>query len=314
MSDLQIDYRVRPAKHVERKMLCDIFRCLRPFGSLESYRYLGFGAIYFADFVLVHKSLGLHNMLSMERDPDQENRFRFNCPYKCITLDFHSSNEVLPSLPDWDVRTIAWFDYTDKLDQNILSDISCFIGNACPGSVMVVTINCHADKLDGTPGPLEKLKEKVGIDNVPRDVTDRDLAGWGTASVSKRVIDNTIAEALSVRNGPRAAGTHFHFQQLVHFRYSDGARMLTLGGVIFDDGQQSVVASCGFDRFDFFKRGDDFYHIEVPALTFMEKRYLDSKLPLARGEAMGATEIPVTDVDRYIKLYRYFPTFVDIEP
>jgi hypothetical protein len=253
MSDSQIDYRIRPAKHIERQMLCDLFRCLSPFGKVENYRYWGFGAVYFADFALIHKAFGISNMLSMERDSGQEKRHNFNRPYKCIQMDFRDSQEVLASIDQWDIRTIAWLDYTDRLNQKILSDIQFFARHICAGSVLIVTTNSQPDKipvkgigghavsenLDGEPDilgqmrPLDLLRQKVGPANVPQDVKEKDLANWGTARVQGRIIENAIAEALSSRNSLRSVGTKYKFRQLVRFHYQDNAKMLTLGGVFF---------------------------------------------------------------------------------
>lgn len=54
----KIDYRLRPAKHAERVMLCDLLRRMR-FSSLESYQYVGFGSVAFVDFRMIHRALGI---------------------------------------------------------------------------------------------------------------------------------------------------------------------------------------------------------------------------------------------------------------
>jgi hypothetical protein len=57
----KINYSLRPAKSIERKMLCDAFRRLSAFGKVENYQYIGFGSTYFSDFSLFHKALGISN-------------------------------------------------------------------------------------------------------------------------------------------------------------------------------------------------------------------------------------------------------------
>jgi hypothetical protein len=71
----KINYGLRPAKCIERKMMCEAFRRLSEFGSVESYRYIGFGSTYFSDFSLFHKHLGITNMISMEQDEHNAPRF-----------------------------------------------------------------------------------------------------------------------------------------------------------------------------------------------------------------------------------------------
>jgi hypothetical protein len=48
----KINYTLRPAKNIERKMLCEAFHKLHPFGKVQNYRYIGFGSTYFSDFIL----------------------------------------------------------------------------------------------------------------------------------------------------------------------------------------------------------------------------------------------------------------------
>ena len=117
-----INYSIRPAKSIERKMLCEAFRRLSEFGSLDSYRYLGFGSTYFSDFALFYRLLGLRNMISIEKDAANSQRFEFNRPFRCIDVKFSHSNDALPTLP-WNERTIGWFDYDDKLDAGLLADV-----------------------------------------------------------------------------------------------------------------------------------------------------------------------------------------------
>jgi hypothetical protein len=62
----KIDYRLRPAKAVERRMMAESFLRLRPFGSVETYRYVGMGSVYFADFSLFHAVCGFETMVSIE--------------------------------------------------------------------------------------------------------------------------------------------------------------------------------------------------------------------------------------------------------
>src|ERR1035438_1696889 len=100
-----INYSLRPAKAVERKMMGEAFRRLHPFQRIEDYRYVGFGSIYFSDFQAVHRTLGISDMVSIEKNVSAEACFEFNKPYRSIELIFGNSSVVLPKLP-WDKPTI----------------------------------------------------------------------------------------------------------------------------------------------------------------------------------------------------------------
>lgn len=302
---MAIDYNIRPAKHVERSMLAHSFRRLSSFGSVESYRYIGFGAAYFRDFRLFHRELGITDMLSIERDTSNKERFDFNKPFSCVAMAYDPASAVLPRL-SWDVRTILWLDYTDKLDREALADIRFFCANAIPGSVLIVTVNAHADSLDS--GPRARMAERVGEVNVPPGLTDRDFAGWGTAKISRRIVDNTIRDSLISRNGGRSPGSSFQYLQLYNFEYADEAKMLTVGGVIYEAGQAALLAAASFESLPFVKTDEDAFRIEVPKLTYKELHYLQARVPFG-GRIVSEHGVPAPELERYGRLYRYFPIF-----
>ena len=305
----QLDYNLRPAKHVERVMLAQALRRLGPFGTVETYRYVGFGALYYRDFRLFHRDLGITNMVSLEMDTANQLRYEFNVPFTCVTTLFGLSTDLLPTL-DWDVRTIMWLDYTGKLEQDMLADVALFATNCVPGSVLIVTVNVQADHLPQQP--LRQLTDRVGEGNVPPELTDRALTGWGLAGASRRILKNKVDATLVARNGPRAEGSKFRFRQLFNFEYADDAKMLTFGGIFYEDGQESIAASCSFDQLPFTRDGVASYRIEVPRLTYKEIHHLQSQLP-GDGSAVDRGGVPRDEVARFRKIYRYFPVFTPTE-
>jgi hypothetical protein len=317
-----INYSVRPAKSIERKMLVEAFRRCSAFASLSAYRYVGFGSAYFTDFSLVHRSLGIENLVSIEDAAQiKRPRFHFNRPYECVSVLFGRAGDVLPTL-EWTERTITWLDYDRGLDTEKMSDIDTVCAAAPSGSVLAISVNVDTRELDaegeGVQAPmaerrLSRLRENVGSDAVPLDVTAAQLRQWGLSDVSRRIISDTITKSLTVRNGGRRAGTRFRYEQLFHFRYSDNARMLTVGGVILEEGEAPRFASADFEALDFVRRGTEAYEIDVPKLTFREIRHLDQQLPCASGTEASSPGVPAKDVENYSKLYRYFPVFAESE-
>jgi hypothetical protein len=314
----KINYALRPAKSVERKMLCDAFRRLSGFARLETYRYIGFGSTYFSDFVLVHKSLGITNMMSIERDVDVRERFEFNCPFACVRIVFEESTDALADLK-WDPRTILWLDYDNELNDQVLADTMLFCASAPSGSMLVITVDARAG---GDPSlsarkvgkqRLAALQTGVGQAKVPADVTGKHLAGSGTAKVYRRIIDNQIVDTLVKRNATRDPGSKMLYKQLFYFHYADTAMMMTVGGLLYDEGESNRVDYCSFGGLDFIRTGDDPYHIQVPSLTYREIRHLDKQLPIDDWARLQAAAIPQDDLERYSRVYRYFPTFAETD-
>ncbi|MGH7989319.1 MAG: O-methyltransferase, partial [Limisphaerales bacterium] len=81
----KIHYLLRPAKNVQRKMLCEAFQRLGKAKDVKEYRYVGFGSMYYGDFVLFHRILGIEHMTSIEHE-DGAPRAEFNKPYSCIDV------------------------------------------------------------------------------------------------------------------------------------------------------------------------------------------------------------------------------------
>ena len=107
-SSLKVPYDLRPAKQIERRMLVDGFQRLAQAGfPIRDYQYTGFGSLYFVDFVLFHKLLGIHRMLTVEHDQSLADRVEFNRPFDCVEIAMKSAGEVIPSLAR-DLRHILW--------------------------------------------------------------------------------------------------------------------------------------------------------------------------------------------------------------
>jgi hypothetical protein len=318
----RFDYRVRPAKSVERRMMCDAFRRLSPFGSIRAYRYIGFGANSFVDFILFHRQLGIDQMISIESHVDLKQRIEFNCPFKCIDVRFGLSSAVLPNI-DWSVRSIVWLDYDKSLKMNMLSDIKTVAARAAPGTFVCVSVaaDVGADENDDSQvNPqesepdrrLRRLSDRLPA-RIPRYVSGKHLKGWGTASVFREIITNEIDAALAERNGLRAAGATLQYRQLFNFNYADGAKMMTCGGMIIDHGQQAIFSQCDFNALDFVRRNREPYLIEVPTLTLREVRRLEEQLPRTIRARLALPGVSKADINAYAKIYRYWHPFAAIE-
>lgn len=82
----QFDYSLRPSKQVERKVMIEVLHRLSEAGyAISEYKYLGFGSVYYVDFLMFHKYLFIENMVCVEWG-DVARRMRFNKPYKFIKL------------------------------------------------------------------------------------------------------------------------------------------------------------------------------------------------------------------------------------
>jgi len=291
-------YLNRPAKSIERLMLVDAFRRLSAFGPLTEYSYIGFGAHEFVDFELLWRTTGITEMISIEKETPVE-RFRFNRPFGSIVVEPGSSATVLPNLT-FSPHTIMWLDYTAKLNSAVINDLILAASRLGSGSVLVITVNAEPEK--AFQERRRAVVSRVGEKRVPATVTDASLAKWGLAELNREILSDEVAQTMRTR-ADRAA-----FEQLFHFRYADGARMLTWGGVIVADSDRRAFLDADFDELDFIRRGAAAFELAPPALTLREMLRLNDELPFDVGSPGPLAWLSQDEVEAYARLHRWYPS------
>lgn len=312
----KIDYSLRPAKHAERRMLLHVFRKMAGFDPLEHYGYVGFGSVWFADFVLMHRAVGVKDLISMERAKYAEERFRANLPFNAINLRFDDSNTVLPEL-DWSKRRFLWLDYDDPITPNILRDVRTVALKARSGTMLAVSVNGHRAREfnagEGEPAPADedvvaRFKSNFGRSRIEKASVD-DLIGWPFAALSRDLIDAEIEDALSTRQTTH--GEDFRCTNVCEIEYQDGAKMTTSVRVLSSAAESEALERCELNRLDFLPEGKSKVRIEVPKLTLREIRALEQQLP--RNETFNHGLVPKNDADALAQFYRYLPNFAVLE-
>jgi hypothetical protein len=322
-SGRKVNYSVRPAKNMERKMMRDMFMRLFPFSPLSEYCYLGFGSKYFVDFSLFHKSLHINRMISIEADSINRQRYQFNKPFDCIDIKFGHSQDVLPTLK-YENKTIAWLDYDAKFALFMLGDISTLVERLLSGSVITLSYNSEPYTTDGLKDEngnmpndpyRKKFTEIVGIDNIPIGFDER---GWRNhknfSKFLRKAVNARLTRAISERNLTLAPSEQLKYEQIMYFDYSDGQKMSTVSFIIYSEADTISFESCRFSGLPFFKGSDESYNIEVPNLTIKEIRHLMEKMPITGVfDDFNPKIFTEKDVTSFAANYKYFPSFNEIE-
>ncbi len=289
-------------------MLVDAIRRMDRVRDLASYQYVGFGSPYFADFSLFHRTLGISRMICIEREQKDADRFNFNVPFGAVELRFGEASDVLPQL-DWEQPSIVWLDYDGRLDESKLSDIGGLIQGLPSGSLFLASFSVEPPELADRKRIL--LRDLGSA--LPLRYTDELLGGWGTADACWTAVSERIRSDLALRNLSAPAGEDVAFEQTLHFRYSDGSKMMTVGGLLVDTPDAERFRACSLDELEFTRRDSLAFEITVPRLTLKEMRHLEGLLPAASTLAVGDTGIPPREAEAFRTLYRYFPKYVDVE-
>jgi len=300
-------------------MLCDIFRQLRPFGRVEDYVYVGFGSVWFEDFSLFHKVLGIKEMISIEHAVASQLRIDENKPFR-IRVDYRSSKVALPDL-DWSRRQFIWLDYDDPLHPDMLNDANQVALSANSGTVLTLSVQCvrspsideaakNEDKTNATAA--ERFVQTFGQSKVPPGVGDDDLRGWPYGDLCRKIIYGEIESALATRNSSQQ-DTEMLFSPICDFEYMDGAKMTTITGVFYEKSDKEKFEECKFSSLDFIGDQGAPTRIHVPKLTVREFKRLESQLPLGVGQQLVLGTIPEKEAELFHRYYRYLPNFAVVQ-
>lgn len=304
----KINYSVRPAKATERWMMMEAFGRLATFEPLPEYHYVGFGSTFFIDFKLLHRFYGMEHLTSVEQEVDKKRRFDFNKPFSCVKMHYGTAENFLTTKMKWDKRAIVWLDYDSRLSESMLSDLDRALENCRPGSFICITVD--AEPVDPVTSSLREIRKDLDKSRLPAWATTRpaSLKGWKLAEAYAHVIRSSIAHTM------RTARPGYEWHQVFHFRYRDGARMLTLGGVVVDDTGARLLQQCRFDDLDYHRPDEKAFEIRVPNLTPPEIHHIQRELPNLNATARKRLErlaIEDRDIEDLRLLYRYLPHFVE---
>jgi len=139
------NYNYRPAKSIERKLFAELLKEIYGVFPGKDCTYIGLGSVFFSDFKLIHKELGINLMINIEKNEDDKKRFEFNKPFSCIKLKWGETTAVLPC-ENWEGRKIIWLDYDKSLQPFMFEDIDTVFTKANSGSFYLMSCNSKLSK------------------------------------------------------------------------------------------------------------------------------------------------------------------------
>jgi len=304
----RVHYEFRPAKQVERRMLLATFQKLMGVGfPIADYQYTGLGSIYFIDFIMFHRYLGIHNLVSLEYSSDIEKRVRFNKPFKLIKISICDVIDYIPELSP-DLQHILWLDYDHVLTQDIVTAISMSCSQLSPGSILLVTVDVEppGSAEDGTEEWKNHFIREANKYLWP-DPKAEDFSKSRLPYVNASILDKSIKDGIAGRE-------NISFFPLFNFLYADGHQMLSLGGMIGRKDDKSKLRSLVRKELPFLRNSlvENPYEIRVPLVTRKERLYLDSAMPCGSRWKPKDFELKEEEVKEYRKIYKYYPAYTEM--
>lgn len=247
-----VDYSLRPAKATVRRMMVDALSKLEPVVRLSEYAYVGMGSIFFRDFQVVHRRLGIADMTTIECNRALEGRVEFNRPYSSVKTIMEPTSSALPKIALEGKPHIVWLDYESRVTQGVMLDVENVVRRSAERSVIIVTVNADREwNKKAREKWLDKLRDHVSLPQ-PNDPKER--AEY--ALLSYRLLQIAIARGLGARNAGIESFARVQYRQFLHFVYSDGTQMMMVGGILVGENFESGFASSGVEALDFARSGE----------------------------------------------------------
>jgi hypothetical protein len=305
-----VNYSLRPSKSIQRQLVFEGVRVLQ--GAVGPAQvYIGFGSIWFTDFVMAHKVLSIDDMVSIESDEIGYRRAVFNSPYATVRVCQGFSSAVLPALYDDEAITrrpwMVWLDYDSEFDEAKRDDIRSIIENAPVNSILLVTFNGHEMRYGHAPERPELLKRLFGS-VVPDDLPKRSCRD---DRMQETLADFTIDLMKSIAGELARPGGFIPAFRLI---YKDTAPMVTVGGLLPSLGAVRT-ASGVISEANWPCRPEK--PIAAPHLTIREAALLQSQLPCAERlsrvlvQRLGF-DLEDDQIEAFERYYRQYPAFAQI--
>lgn len=305
-----VNYSIRPNKSVERKIVFSSLRKLSGIIPLSAYRYVGLGSLWFVDFLMAHKLLGISSMVSIEKSTYGIERAEFNRPLSCIDVEAGETTAVIPTLKFEKISSIVWLDYETSIDGPVLKDIEMLGSKCSPNSIVLVTINARSDTLPDLDENDKKIDREESLRKIAGDLVPTTLS---VNQFQSKHYPKLLIEILSnhFQSTVKKSGRSETFIKLFDLVYTDGTPMVTIGGIFATAGKVDEIKQLVEAKI---WEGIAEEFIAIPPLTLKEKMALDSRLP---------SELPLTEeethemgfklkqaqINAYHRYYLHYPMY-----
>lgn len=316
----RVNYLLRPKKQIERKISIEIFQELKKkIPKLDEYIYIGMGSIYYYDYILYHKYLGLKKFVSID-DKSTIRRFKFNKPFDFIKFKNVTTTEFL-SEHNWKNNVLTWLDYDQQLSDDILNDFAIISQKCSKNDIILITLDVSC------PDSVDERKEV--IDNFikylsPKYQKNKYLSQKYFPYLYQDICINYFNTQCEYRDEK--------FTKLFAFEYADGANMLTFCGIMSKDS--TILSELSHDMID---NSEKIFNIDIPIITYREKYYLDSKIDYLKSKLNVVeklikdnkitnidderelickklklkVEMSLKDLQGFTKYYKYYPQYYE---
>ena len=315
-------YHLRPNKSIDRHLFVQTLIGLNQCLPISEYNYTGFGSYLFDDFKILHETLNITKMVSLEKDFIEYKRAKFNVPYACIDVKNVSSTEYLSELFIEDgSHNIFWLDYVSPSELGMqIADYATLLNELNSGDIIRITLNANVASLGKTDNPDElqnlrfsKLRERIPDEYFPISAQVADVTTSKYPLLLLKILKKVTVSCLE--DAPPYSPNFL--LPLFSSIYADGQQMLTFTGVVLDSHEleQKIKKSLeGYPHNNF--SWDTPCYIEIPPLSAREIMELNKLLPCDKAEQQLIEKFPfifspkeMRSIESYVTYYKYYPNY-----
>ena len=306
-----VNYSLRPSKSIQRQLVFSGIGTLQDHLDLDRLVYVGFGSIWFTDFVMAHKLLDVQDMVSIESDQVGYKRAVYNSPFATVRVLHGLSSAVLPSLyedPAIKARPwLLWLDYDYELNESVRGDLRSMIENAPENSLLLVTVNGKENRY-GKPAERPNYLRSVLGSVVPDELSKDECKD---ESMQQTLADLGLAYMKSVAAEISRPGGFVPAFRLI---YTDSAPMVTIGGILPAKGAVRAAVDTVSDPTWPCRPPEP---INAPNLTIREAAALQGLLPSAGSISRQQVQklgfdLEDRQIEAFERYYRQYPSFAQI--
>lgn len=307
-----VNYSLRPNKTIQRGIVFDGLKTLSVVMPWRDAAYIGFGSIWFTDFVLAHKRLGLNRMVSIEANEIGFRRALYNKPYRFVRVLEGLSYDVVPTLYDdpeiANLPWIVWLDYDTALSEDSIFELRDLVERAPSDSLLLVTVDAAHKRYGKDSGErAERLRNLLGdiVPDRPEPGALKDTDPF--ADTLSTYLEQFLVSAAESCARPGGLVPAFRLP------YRDKAAMATVGVVLpSPERRQACLDVVSHPNW----MGVADRPIIAPHLTMRELAVLQAQLPAAPMDraavrALGF-DLGEDQIGIFQRYYKYYPTFAQI--
>ncbi|HEX8683121.1 MAG TPA: O-methyltransferase, partial [Ardenticatenaceae bacterium] len=172
MSGENVAYNLRPNKFVERQLFVELLSKLGVSLSPAKYIYISLGGLQLEDHRLMHHSLGINALMSIESDFVTYQRQLFNLRPSFVNCECMSTEDLVNDFDRYadlhsDKQFIIWLDYADASKRVVqLTEYAALLSKLQVGDILKITMNANPRTLGAEQRKGEEyedlLKRRLG--------------------------------------------------------------------------------------------------------------------------------------------------------